>query len=52
MVLKYHGFLHRYIQNEMEFLDIASLGVTYRYVVNIEKKFKQKRGDFGSANSS
>jgi hypothetical protein len=26
MVLKYHGALHRYIQTEMEFLDISSLG--------------------------
>jgi hypothetical protein len=36
-------FLHRYIQTEMDFLDIASLGTTYRYVVKIEQKFKQKR---------
>jgi hypothetical protein len=36
----------------MEFLDIASLGMTYRYTVKIEQKFKQKRRDFGSANSS
>jgi hypothetical protein len=27
LVLKYHGALHRYIQTEMEFLDISSLGV-------------------------
>jgi hypothetical protein len=26
----------------MEFLDIASLGMTYRYVVKIKQKFKQK----------
>jgi hypothetical protein len=36
----------------MEFLDIASLGRTYRYVVKIEQKFKQKRREFGSANSA
>jgi hypothetical protein len=36
----------------MEFLDIASLGMDYRYVVKIEQKFKQKRREFGSANSS
>jgi hypothetical protein len=36
----------------MEFLDITSLGTTYRYVVKIEQKFKQKRQEFGSANSS
>ena len=29
LVLKYHGDLHRYIQTEMEFLDISSLGTTY-----------------------
>jgi hypothetical protein len=38
--LKYHDYLHRYIQIEMKFLDIASLGTTYRYIVKIEKKFK------------
>jgi hypothetical protein len=36
----------------MDFLDIASLGAAYRYVVKIEQKFKQKRREFGSANSS
>jgi hypothetical protein len=36
----------------MEFLDISSLGVTYRYAVKIEQKFKQKKWEFGSANSS
>jgi hypothetical protein len=36
----------------MEFLDISSLGMTYRYVVKIEQKFKQKKREFGSANSS
>ena len=37
---KYHDCLHRYIQEEMEFLDISSLGTTYRYAVKIEQKFK------------
>jgi hypothetical protein len=37
----------------MEFLDISSLGATYRYVVKIEQKFKQKnKHDFSSANPS
>jgi hypothetical protein len=27
----------------MEFMDITSLGVTYRYVFKIKQKFKQKR---------
>lgn len=44
LVLKYRGFLHRYIQDEMQFLDISSLDTTYRYVVKIEKKLK-KRND-------
>jgi hypothetical protein len=35
----------------MEFLDIASLGTTYKYVVKIEHKFKKKRREFGSTNS-
>jgi hypothetical protein len=52
LVLKYHGFLHRYIQTEMDFLEIASLGAAYRYVVKIKQKFKQKRREFGSTNSS
>jgi hypothetical protein len=52
LVLKYHGCLHRYIQTEMEFLDITSLGVTYRYVVKIKQKFKQKQREFGYANPS
>jgi hypothetical protein len=37
LVLKYHGALHRYIQTEMYFLDISSLGASYRYVVKIDK---------------
>jgi hypothetical protein len=51
LVLKYHGALHRYIQSEMDFLDISSLGATYIYVVKIEQKFKQQnKWEFGSAN--
>jgi hypothetical protein len=35
----------------MDFLDISSFGVAYRYVVKIEKKFKhQNKQEFGSAN--
>ena len=35
----------------MDFLDISSLGVAYRYVVKIEKKFKhQNKWEFGFAN--
>jgi hypothetical protein len=51
LVLKYHGALHRYIQTEMDFLDISSLGSAYRYAVKIEQKFKhQNKREFGSAN--
>jgi hypothetical protein len=51
LVLKYRGALHRYIQTEMDFLDISSLDVAYRYAVKIEQKFKhQNKRDFGSAN--
>jgi hypothetical protein len=51
LVLKYHGALHRYIQTKMDFLDISSLSVAYRYVVKIEQKFKhQNKWEFGSAN--
>ena len=53
LVLKYHGFLNKYIQTKMEFLDISSLGVTYRYAIKIEQKFKQRnRWDFGFLNPS
>jgi hypothetical protein len=43
LVLKYGGCFLRYIQTEMEFLEITSLGMTYRYVVKIKHKFKKKR---------
>jgi hypothetical protein len=36
LVLKYRDGLHRYIQDEMEFLDISSLGAAYRYAVKIK----------------
>ena len=53
LVLKYRGFLHKYIQTKRDFLDILSLGVAYRYVVKIEQKFKQRnRRDFGYVNAS
>jgi hypothetical protein len=51
LVLKYLGALHRYIQTKMEFLDISSLGVAYRYFINIDKKFKhQNKQGFRFAN--
>jgi hypothetical protein len=52
LVLKYRGGLHRYIQDEMEFLDISSLGAAYRYVVKIEQNLKQKMRQFGPGNPS
>jgi hypothetical protein len=52
LVLKYYGALHRYIQTKMEFLDISSLGVAYRYAVKIEKKFRHhKKWESESANT-
>jgi hypothetical protein len=51
LVLKYRGALHRYIQTEMDFLDISSLGATYRYAVKIKHKFKhQNKWEFRSTN--
>jgi hypothetical protein len=51
LVLKYRGALHRYIQTEMDFLDISSLGAAYRYAVKIEQEFKhQNKREFESAN--
>ena len=40
LVLKYWGALHRYIQTEMDFLDISSLSAAYRYAAKIEHNFK------------
>jgi hypothetical protein len=51
-VLEYRDCLHRYIQTKMEFMDIASLGTSYRYTIKIKHKFKQKRREFGYANPS
>ena len=51
LVLKYRRALHRYIQTEMDFLDISSLSVAYRYVVKIEQKFRHKnKREFRSSN--
>jgi hypothetical protein len=51
LVLKYRGALHRYIQTEMDFLNISSLGASYQYAVKIEKKFRhQNKWEFESAN--
>ena len=36
LLLKYQDCLHKYIQDEMEFLDISSLIIVYRYAINIE----------------
>jgi len=36
MVLNYHSFFHKYIQEEMEFLDISSLGEAYRYASKVK----------------
>jgi hypothetical protein len=38
--------------DKMEFLDIPSLGTTYRYVIKIEQKLKQKMWKFGLGNPS
>ena len=51
LVLNYQNVLHRYIQLEMDFLDISSLGEAYWYAIKIEQKFKKKnKQDFGSPN--
>jgi hypothetical protein len=52
LVLMYHDGLHRYIQAEMEFLDISSLSAAYRYVIKIEQKIKQNTQKFGLGNPS
>ena len=43
--------MHMYIQLDMDFLDISSLGVAYRNVVKFEQNLKKNNKlDFGSAN--
>jgi hypothetical protein len=42
LVLKYRGALHRYIQTEIDFLDISSLDAAYQYAAKIEQKFKHQ----------
>jgi hypothetical protein len=42
VVLKYRSGVQRYIKTYMDFLDISSLGVAFRYVVKIEQKFKKQ----------
>ena len=48
LVLKYHGFIQKYIQDEMESPDISSLGMIYRYTTKIKQNFKQKRNEVTS----
>jgi len=50
LILKYRGCLHKYIQEEIQFLNISLLGAAYRYAIKVEQKFKQKKRDFGSVN--
>ena len=42
LVLKYRSGLHRYIQSEMDFLDISSLGAAYRYAIKIEQSLRKR----------
>jgi len=51
LVVKFHNCLHKYIQDEMEFLDISSLCIASGYGVMIKQKFKRKKCNFGSMNS-
>lgn len=46
IMLKQRSALHRYIQNEMEFLDISSLSSAYQHAVKIEQKLRQKMWQF------
>ena len=46
LVLKYYNYLHKHIQDEIEFLDITSLGMACHHAAKIEHKFKQKKRDF------
>ena len=53
LVLKDHSFLHKYVQTQMRFLDISSLGSIYQYVFKIKHKLKKRnKWEFGSENAS
>jgi hypothetical protein len=47
LVLKYHGALHRYIQTEMEFLDISSLGAPTDMPSKSSRSSNKRRGNLG-----
>ena len=48
LVLKYCGALHRYIQTEMDFLEISSLGAAYWYVVKSRRNLSTRtNGTYG-----
>jgi hypothetical protein len=47
LVLKYHIALHRYIQIEMEFLDISSLGMAYQYASKSSRSSNKRRDNLG-----
>jgi hypothetical protein len=50
--MKYHGALHSYIQTKMDFLNISSLGFTYRYIIKIKYKFRhQNKWEFKYLNT-
>jgi hypothetical protein len=46
-VLKYHGALHRYIQTEMEFLDISSLGAAYDMSSKSSRSSNKRHNNLG-----
>jgi hypothetical protein len=43
LVLKYRNCLHRYIQEEMEFLNISSLGTTYGMLPRLRRNSNRRR---------
>jgi len=52
LILKHRSGIHRYIQTKMDFLDISSMRVPYRYTVKIELKFeKWSKREFGHENT-
>jgi hypothetical protein len=47
LVLKYHGALHRYIQAEMEFLDISSLARSIDMPSKSSRSSNKRRDNLG-----
>jgi len=40
LLLKFCGYIHKYVNDNMELMDISLLDATYQYAMKIKKKLK------------